>query len=402
MSGSDVVIQVETEKANLARKTGGATSQGTVDESPSGDPGPDRQQDEILAVLSDTLDVLTDRGHVDVVLEDDGCDQCLADGGDHLRALPARELRCEREVVGAGAQHPGRSDHDLVDASEGDVGLIDETLRRLAQLGDDGLGGAVRRSCRGAVDHLPGEVDQCRPHPFAPDVEAEHPARAGVDVVELGARARAAAGPPDLAEQPKPYQLAEHLRDRGLGEAGAPDDLRCRQRPADVHELEGRAKVDGPKEARLRGFRCRHPRRLQTKVSKVGYPQYPAGRGSLPSSSSDEHLEANAISAMRGLTAGLMLRYLSYTLRRITSHQAGGDSDGGTGMVLTWLRQTIKGRPSTRRLRVVTAILAGGLLAAACGSATTNGPTANSGKVGGKLLIDNESGSTWTCQFNPF
>jgi peptide/nickel transport system substrate-binding protein len=71
-------------------------------------------------------------------------------------------------------------------------------------------------------------------------------------------------------------------------------------------------------------------------------------------------------------------------------------------MVLTWLRQTIKGRPSTRRLRVVTAILAGGLLAAACGSATTNHPTANSAKVGGKLLIDNESGSTWTCQFNPF
>jgi len=71
-------------------------------------------------------------------------------------------------------------------------------------------------------------------------------------------------------------------------------------------------------------------------------------------------------------------------------------------MVLTWLRQTIKGRPSTRRLRAVTAILAGGLLAAACGSATNNGPTANSAKVGGKLLIDNESGSTWTCQFNPF
>jgi peptide/nickel transport system substrate-binding protein len=73
-------------------------------------------------------------------------------------------------------------------------------------------------------------------------------------------------------------------------------------------------------------------------------------------------------------------------------------------MVLTWLAQTINGRPSMRRMRVVTAILAGGLMAVACGSATSNGPTANTnnGKVGGKLLIDNESGSTWTCQFNPF
>ena len=30
------------------------------------------------------------------------------------------------------------------------------------------------------------------------------------------------------------------------------------------------------------------------------------------------------------------------------------------------------------------------------------GTPANTGKVGGKLVIDNESGSTWTCQFNPF
>jgi peptide/nickel transport system substrate-binding protein len=36
------------------------------------------------------------------------------------------------------------------------------------------------------------------------------------------------------------------------------------------------------------------------------------------------------------------------------------------------------------------------LLAAACGGAN------NTATVGGKLVIDNESGSTWTCQFNPF
>ena len=40
---------------------------------------------------------------------------------------------------------------------------------------------------------------------------------------------------------------------------------------------------------------------------------------------------------------------------------------------------------------------------AACGSASTatSGGTGNTGKIGGKLLIDNESGATWTCQFNP-
>src|SRR5262245_55946587 len=32
----------------------------------------------------------------------------------------------------------------------------------------------------------------------------------------------------------------------------------------------------------------------------------------------------------------------------------------------------------------------------------TSSTTASSAKVGGKLVIDNVSGSTWTCQFNPF
>jgi peptide/nickel transport system substrate-binding protein len=35
-------------------------------------------------------------------------------------------------------------------------------------------------------------------------------------------------------------------------------------------------------------------------------------------------------------------------------------------------------------------------------SSQAAGTPANTGKVGGKLVIDNESGSTWTCQFNPF
>ncbi len=53
------------------------------------------------------------------------------------------------------------------------------------------------------------------------------------------------------------------------------------------------------------------------------------------------------------------------------------------------------------------------LLASACGgsknsggtsstSSGTSSPTATASKVTGKLVIDNESGSTWTCQFNPY
>jgi len=72
-------------------------------------------------------------------------------------------------------------------------------------------------------------------------------------------------------------------------------------------------------------------------------------------------------------------------------------------MVWTWRPQTIVGKASMRRARPIAGVVVAGLVAVACGSATTTtAPTANSGKVGGKLVVDNESGSTWTCQFNPF
>jgi peptide/nickel transport system substrate-binding protein len=63
----------------------------------------------------------------------------------------------------------------------------------------------------------------------------------------------------------------------------------------------------------------------------------------------------------------------------------------------------------------VGALVAVSMLATACGGSsggssakTSTGGTSSTpaqtggGAVGGKLVIDNESGSTWTCQFNPF
>ncbi|HVP01168.1 MAG TPA: ABC transporter substrate-binding protein [Solirubrobacteraceae bacterium] len=66
-----------------------------------------------------------------------------------------------------------------------------------------------------------------------------------------------------------------------------------------------------------------------------------------------------------------------------------------------------------RRFAGFIALAAVAVLVAGCGgssSKTTSSSTstsaaaapANTGTVGGKLVVDNESGSTWTCQFNPF
>jgi peptide/nickel transport system substrate-binding protein len=57
-----------------------------------------------------------------------------------------------------------------------------------------------------------------------------------------------------------------------------------------------------------------------------------------------------------------------------------------------------------RRLKVIGVFMAAGVLAAACGtsSPSSSGGTGTSSAPSGVLTIDNESGGTWTCDFNPF
>jgi peptide/nickel transport system substrate-binding protein len=57
-----------------------------------------------------------------------------------------------------------------------------------------------------------------------------------------------------------------------------------------------------------------------------------------------------------------------------------------------------------KRLKVLGVIVAAGLLAAACGTSSSPGKSSSSSSTtaSGVLTIDNESGGTWTCDFNPF
>jgi peptide/nickel transport system substrate-binding protein len=57
-----------------------------------------------------------------------------------------------------------------------------------------------------------------------------------------------------------------------------------------------------------------------------------------------------------------------------------------------------------RRLKTIGVLMAAGVLAAACGSSSpsSSGSTGTSSAPSGVLTIDNESGGTWTCDFNPF
>src|SRR5690349_118913 len=54
---------------------------------------------------------------------------------------------------------------------------------------------------------------------------------------------------------------------------------------------------------------------------------------------------------------------------------------------------------STKRIKWIGLLTVVGVLAGVSGGATRTPTTA---KASSKLVIDNVSGSTWTCQFNPF
>jgi len=55
-----------------------------------------------------------------------------------------------------------------------------------------------------------------------------------------------------------------------------------------------------------------------------------------------------------------------------------------------------------RRITIVAVLATAGLLAAACGGSSTTTPSSNAAAPSGTLTIDNESGGTWACIFNPF
>jgi peptide/nickel transport system substrate-binding protein len=55
-----------------------------------------------------------------------------------------------------------------------------------------------------------------------------------------------------------------------------------------------------------------------------------------------------------------------------------------------------------RRLKTIGILMAAGVLAAACGTSSPSSSGGASSAPSGVLTIDNESGGTWTCDFNPF
>jgi peptide/nickel transport system substrate-binding protein len=92
---------------------------------------------------------------------------------------------------------------------------------------------------------------------------------------------------------------------------------------------------------------------------------------------------------------GILHGQISFRLLR-NSRPADHGRPGGSG------EHIFEGQGKMRRLTAIGAILAAGLLAAACGtSSPSTGPSGAAGPHG-TLTISDESGALWTCGFNPF
>src|SRR6185295_176191 len=94
-----------------------------------------------------------------------------------------------------------------------------------------------------------GEVRDRGSDPGPTDVDADHPAGSGIELIEDRGGPALAARSSGLTDQVRLEQGGERLRHRGFGEVAVPGDLGPRDGPHPADELEHGTLVDRPQEA---------------------------------------------------------------------------------------------------------------------------------------------------------
>ena len=220
---------------------------------PHADPGPDVQVHEVRDVLADAPPALADGGQVHIVLEADVRAELELQRLDEPLAPPARQVVGERDLPARGLEHAGAPHDREGHLAPADPGFRCEPVRDVADLPDQGVGAARSRRLVAAGEDVTGDIGDRGAQVAPADVDAHDPPRARVQLVQDGRRALAAGGAPGLADQARPGERLERLRDRGLRQAAIAGELGSGDRPELADELEERALVDRPQEARRAG-----------------------------------------------------------------------------------------------------------------------------------------------------
>jgi len=190
------------------------------------------------------------RGQVDVVLEADLGAQHLADRLGQPVPAPSRQAGGQGHQVPPGIEHAGASHRGVGDLAPREAGLAGQVMRDLTDLTDQGAGAPDTGPFVAAGDDRPGDVGDGGPDPVPADVDADHAAGRGVDLVEHCAGPPPAPGPAHLPDQARLDQLAQRHRHRRFGQAALPGQLGAGEGTALMDQLQDRTLVHGPQQGR--------------------------------------------------------------------------------------------------------------------------------------------------------
>ena len=199
----------------------------------------DREEDERLGPLCDTVSALAERREIDVVLDPHAHAEALLQLGTIPPPVEPGDVRREPDHAAAFFDDAWDADHNLVDQSRLEAGRAGKGVAQLGDRGERavGVGGAAELDVVARADRT-GEIADGASQEARTEVDPEHERGLGHRLeVEgsVGGPRRPIGG---LADEPCLEQRSEGERDRRLRDPGPPRDLRPRDRRSASDRLE--------------------------------------------------------------------------------------------------------------------------------------------------------------------
>ena len=228
----------------------GTAIQVSVDHQGHADARTDREEDEVGDVAAQTVGSLRKRREVHVVLETDVGAQLFADSLDQARPAPARKVRGHRDVAVSGVEDAWAAERRVGHLRPLHAGFRRKPAGDRADLADQAFRAADLGTLVAPGNDRAGDVGDRGAHPFASDIDPDHPTGDRIQLVQQRARPAVAPRSADLADEAALEQSVERERQRRLRQSADPSDLCPGERPLSVDQVEHSTLIDRAQEAR--------------------------------------------------------------------------------------------------------------------------------------------------------
>src|SRR5205823_14761051 len=242
-SGGIDAVKSNQREIDLARGAVAAAMELAAEDDACAHARADREEDEIVDAVRNSLPLLTERGEVDVVLERDRQAEGALQLARECSTFETADVLGQPQQAGPFLDDARDADDDALDAAGIEPRRLEQRrvqalarLHRTCHLGDGELDVLTRAD-------LPGQIADGAAHEARAEVETEHDRGFGHRLEVDGAVARAVGAVSRLTDEVGLEQRLEDERDRRLRDARAPGDLRPRDRRAGADRLEHGALV---------------------------------------------------------------------------------------------------------------------------------------------------------------